>query len=69
MESTNLLEKVKVKSIILLVEKVSDVRDNRKEAVVTTSLLEKKSLTKDVDKGTGNWKVLKRQFSQSTGRI
>ena len=35
-----------------LVEKVSNVLDDRKEAVVTTPLLEQKSLTKDVDKGT-----------------
>ena len=35
-----------------LVEKVSNVLDDRKEAVFTTPLSEKKSLTKDVDKGT-----------------
>ena len=34
------------------VKKVSNVLGNRKEKVVTTSLLEKKSYTKDVDKGT-----------------
>ena len=36
-----------------LVEKFSDVLGDRKKEVVTTPLLEKKSLTKDVDKGTG----------------
>ena len=36
-----------------LVEKVGNVLDDRKEAVVTTPLLWKKSLTKDVYKGTG----------------
>ena len=34
------------------VEKVSNVLGDRKEKVVTTPLLEKKSLTKDFDKGT-----------------
>ena len=35
---------------MLSVDKVSNFLDDRKEAVVTTPLLEKKSLTKDVDK-------------------
>ena len=35
-----------------LVEKDSNVLDNKKVAVVTTPLSEKKSLTKDFDKGT-----------------
>ena len=35
------------------VEKVSNVLGDRKEEVVTTPFLEKKSSTKDVDKGTG----------------
>ena len=52
LDSTSLLEKVKVKSIMSLVDKVSNVLDDRKEAVVTTPLLENKSLTNDVDKGT-----------------
>ena len=34
------------------VEKVSNVLGDRKEAVVTTQFLEKKSSTKDVDEGT-----------------
>ena len=34
------------------VEKVSNVLDDRKEAVVTTPLSENKSLTKDAYKGT-----------------
>ena len=34
-----------------LVEKVSNVLSDRKEEVATTPLLEKKSSTKDVDKG------------------
>ena len=34
------------------VEKVSNVLGDRKQEVVTTTLLEKKSSTKDVDKGT-----------------
>ena len=42
-----------------LVEKVSNVLDDRKEAVVTTPLSEKKSLTKDVDKGTGELEDMK----------
>ena len=33
-------------------EKVSNVLDDRKEEVVMTSFFEKKSSTKDVDKGT-----------------
>ena len=35
-----------------LVEKVNNVLGDRKEVVVTMKLFEKKSLTKDVDKGT-----------------
>ena len=37
---------------MLLVEKVSNVLDDRKDSVVTTPLSEKKSLTKDVEKCT-----------------
>ena len=37
---------------MLLRDKVSNILGDRKEEVVTTSFLEKKSLTKDVDKGT-----------------
>ena len=37
-----------------LVEKVINVLDDRKEALVTTPLWEKKSLTDDFDKGTGD---------------
>ena len=35
------------------IEKVSNVLDDRKEAVVTTQLSDKKSLTNKVDKVTG----------------
>ena len=38
---------------MLLVERVSNVLDDSKEAVVTTPFSEKKSLTNYVDKGTG----------------
>ena len=44
---------------MLLVEKFSNVLDDRKEAVVTTQFLEKKSLIKDVDKGTGELEYMK----------
>ena len=54
-----MLIKVKGKSIISSVEKVSNVLYDRKEAVVTTPLSEKKSLTKDVDKGTGEFEYMK----------
>ena len=37
---------------MLSVDKVSNFLGDRKEEVVTTPLLEKKSSTKDVDKGT-----------------
>ena len=47
------------------VEKVSNVLDDRKEAVVTTPLSENKSLTKDVDKkDLDNFEV---QSKASTG--
>ena len=36
---------------MLLVDKVGNVLGDRKEEIVTTALLEKKSLTKDIDKG------------------
>ena len=42
-----------------LVEKVSNVLGDSKEAVVTTPLSENKSLTKDVDKGTGELEDIK----------
>ena len=42
-----------------LVEKVSIVLDGSKQAVVTTPLLEKKYLTKDVDKGTDELEDMK----------
>ena len=41
------------------VEKVSNVLDNRKDSVVTTPFSEKKSLTKDVDKGTSESENMK----------
>ena len=44
---------------MLLVEKFSNVLDDRKEAVVTTQFLEKKSLIKDVDKGNGELEYMK----------
>ena len=47
------------KSIMLLVDKVSNVLDDSKEAVVTTPLLEKKTLTNDVDKGTAELEDMK----------
>ena len=37
---------------MLLVNKDSNVLDDRKEELIRTPFLEKKSLTKDVDKGT-----------------
>ena len=37
---------------MLLVDKYSNVFDDKKEAVVTTPFSEKKSLIKDIDKGT-----------------
>ena len=52
LESTSLLEKFKVKSIMSSVEKDSNIFDDKKEAVVTTPFSDKKLLTKDVDKGT-----------------
>ena len=39
--------------------KVSNVSDDRKEAVVTTPFSEKESLTKDVDKGTDELEDIK----------
>ena len=42
-----------------LVEKVSNILDYGKESVVTTPLWEKKSLTNDVDKGTGELEDMK----------
>ena len=51
LESTTLLGKAKVKYIISSVEKFRITLDDRKEAVVTTPLSEKKSSTNDVDKG------------------
>ena len=44
MESTSLLEKVKGISIMLSVDKYNNILDDKKEAVVATSLLEKKVL-------------------------
>ena len=44
---------------MLSVEKISNVLGDRKEAVVTTPFLEKKSLTKDVDKGTDELEYMK----------
>ena len=41
------------------VEKVSNVLGDRKEEVVTTTFLQKKSLTKDVDKGTDKLEDMK----------
>ena len=40
-------------------EKVSNILGDRKEEVVTTSLLEKKSLTKDAEKGTDELAYMK----------
>ena len=53
------MEKYKVKSIILSFDKVSNVLDYRKEAVVTMPLSDNKSLTKDVNKGTGELEDMK----------
>ena len=41
------------------IEKVINVLDNRKEEVVTTPFPQKKSLTTDVDKGTGELEYMK----------
>ena len=41
------------------VEKISNILDDRKEAVFTTPLSENKSLTKDVDKGTDELEGMK----------
>ena len=45
LESTSLLEKVNGKSIIFSADKDTNVLDDKKEAVVTTPLSEKKLLT------------------------
>ena len=45
---------------MLSVEKVGNVLGDRKEEVVTTPLSEKKSSTKDVDKGTDELEYMKR---------
>ena len=42
------------------VEKVSNCLVDRKEEVITTPLLEKKSSTKDVDKGTDEFTYVKK---------
>ena len=52
LESTSLLEKVEGLFIISLVENVSNDLGDRKEEVVMTPFLEKRSPTMDVDKGT-----------------
>ena len=44
---------------MLSVGKVSNVLDDSKEAVVTTPSLEKKSSTKDIDKGTDELEDMK----------
>ena len=44
---------------MLSVEKVSNVLDDRKEAMVTTPLSEKKFLRRDVDKGTSELEDIK----------
>ena len=109
LESTNLLVKFKIRSIMSSVDKYTNFLDDKKEAVVTTPLTEKKLLTtenitksdeahkrtenittseegfkgtdevqkrteknttnEEVYKGTKNWKIQKRQWSQSVGRI
>ena len=45
LDSTGLLKKFKGRSIMLSVDKNSNVLDDKKEAVFTTPLSEKKSLT------------------------
>ena len=45
---------------MLLVEKSSNVLGDMKKELVTTPLLEKKSLIKDVDKGTDELEDMKR---------
>ena len=52
MESTSLLDNFKGISIMSLVERNSTSLDDKKEAVATMPFSEKKSSTKDVDKGT-----------------
>ena len=44
---------------MLSVEKVRNVLGDRKEEMVTTPLTENKSLTKNVDKGTGELEDMK----------
>ena len=44
---------------MLSVEKISNVLDDRKDAVVLTPFFENKSLTKDVDKGTVELEYIK----------
>ena len=61
LESTRLLEKVKGKSIILLVEKDGNILGDKKEAVVTTPFSEKKLFTNDVDKGTDELEDMKEE--------
>ena len=68
LESTILLEKVKGGSIMSSVDEVSNVLDYRKEEVVTTPLSEKKSLTKDVDKGTGELEDMKEALVTILGK-
>ena len=46
------MEKVKGRSIMLSVEKYSNVSDDNKEAVVTTPFQKNKSSTNNADKGT-----------------
>ena len=53
LESTNLLENIKVKSIMSSVEKMSNILGDMIEEVVTTPSSENKSSTKDVDRFTG----------------
>ena len=50
------------------VDEVSNVLDYRKEEVVTTPLSEKKSLTKDVDKGTGELEDMKEALVTILGK-
>ena len=49
-------------------DKVSSVLDDRKEAVVTTPLSEKKSLTKDVDKVTDELEDMKEAVVTTYGK-
>ena len=66
LESTVLLKKVKIRSIMLSVDKDTNVLDDKKEAVFTTPLSEKKLLT--TEKVTTSDEVNKRTENITTSK-